>query len=67
MKVKSKSYLNLNIMCMLYMYCLQYLYMGMYTLQLHLDVGKWEENPDKQILQWGGINVEHQYSRDSGF
>lgn len=35
--------------------------------KLHLDVGKWEENPDKQILQWGGINVEHQYSRDSGF
>lgn len=54
-------------MCMLYMYCLQLLYMGMYTFQLHLDVGKWEENPDKQILQWGGINVEHQYSRDSGF
>lgn len=39
----------------------------MYTFQLHLDVGKWEENPDKKILQWGGINVEHQYSRDSGF
>lgn len=37
------------------------------TKKLHLDVGKWEENPDKQILHWGGVNVEHQFTRDSGF
>lgn len=36
------------------------------TRKLHLDTN-WDENPDKQILQWGGINVDHQYSRDGGF
>lgn len=30
--------------------------------KLHMDVN-WEENPDKQILSWGGIEVNHQYSR----
>ena len=35
--------------------------------QLNLDTGNWDENPDKQILKWGGINVEHQYSREGGF
>ncbi|XP_060074137.1 uncharacterized protein LOC132553874 [Ylistrum balloti] len=34
--------------------------------KLRLDTN-WDENPDKQILQWGGINVDHQYSRDGGF
>ena len=27
----------------------------------------WDENPDKQILTWGGINVEHQYSQGGKF
>lgn len=35
-------------------------------LQLRHDIN-WDENPDKQILQWGGINVDHQHSRDGGF
>ncbi|KAK3084924.1 hypothetical protein FSP39_021521 [Pinctada imbricata] len=37
------------------------------TRKLRLDTGNWDENPDKQILAWGGVNVEHQYSRDGGF
>ncbi|WAR02582.1 hypothetical protein MAR_009140 [Mya arenaria] len=30
--------------------------------KLHRDVN-WEENPDKQLLSWGGVEVNHQYSR----
>lgn len=30
--------------------------------KLHMDVN-WDENPDKAILNWGGIEVNHQYSR----
>lgn len=33
--------------------------------QLRLDVN-WDENPDKQLLSWGGIEVNHQYSRNGG-
>lgn len=27
----------------------------------------WDENPDKQILNWGGIKTEHQYSQGGNF
>lgn len=33
--------------------------------KLHMDVN-WDENPDKQILSWGGVEVNHQYSREGG-
>lgn len=35
------------------------------VFQLHFDTN-WDENPDKQLLSWGGIEVNHQYSRDGG-
>ncbi|KAL3856226.1 hypothetical protein ACJMK2_011003 [Sinanodonta woodiana] len=27
----------------------------------------WNENPDKQLLNWGGIQTDHQHSREGGF
>ncbi|XP_045171511.2 uncharacterized protein LOC123533745 [Mercenaria mercenaria] len=33
--------------------------------KLHLDTN-WDENPDKQLLSWGGIETNHQYSRNGG-
>ncbi|XP_052223040.1 uncharacterized protein LOC127838930 isoform X2 [Dreissena polymorpha] len=30
--------------------------------KLHLDTN-WDENPDKQLLSWGGVEVNHQYSQ----
>ncbi|KAL5017015.1 hypothetical protein ScPMuIL_006604 [Solemya velum] len=27
----------------------------------------WDENPDKQLLQWGGVEVNHQHSRQGGW
>lgn len=34
--------------------------------KLKLDQ-QWDENPDKQILNWGGIKVEHQFSQGGHF
>lgn len=35
-----------------------------FQLKLEQD---WDENPDKQILNWGGIKTEHQYSQGGNF
>ncbi|KAL4223790.1 hypothetical protein ACF0H5_017256 [Mactra antiquata] len=33
--------------------------------KLHLDTN-WDENPDRQLLSWGGVEVNHQYGRNDG-